>query len=308
MWGWVAAAGVAAALGAAPRIAERRRLPVSALRETAEGRLLRLPGGTTHCRVLGAPRGPVALCLHGLTLAGDVWLPLAAHLSRQGFRVVLPDLYGHGLSDRVPGQQTPAFLAAQVEAVSVALDLGEDMTVLGHSLGGIVAAAFAEAHPSRVRRLVLVATGGLGHRIGHFEQFCRDVPIAGDWAFSVLGGMMLRRSAGPVLPPVPEIPDLPLRQAAGTRIRATLPAILSSLRHGMSVDIEPAHRRLGAAGLPVCAIWGREDRVIPIAAMGRLAQANRAAHQHVIEGAGHALPLTHARQLSETVAAFLREG
>ena len=40
----------------------------------------------------------------------------------------------------------------------------------------------------------------------------------------------------------------------------------------------------------------------------RLAQANRTAHQCVIDGAGHALPLTHARQVSETVAAFLREG
>lgn len=306
MIGALALATLAAAAGAAP-LAERLRKPVTALRGAPEGALIPLPDGIAHVRRYGPSRGPVALCVHGLTTPGFAYAPLATRLVAQGFRVFAPDLWGRGLSDRVQGVQDAGLFVRQIEGVAEALDLGEDMTVFGYSMGAIITAEYARAHPARVRRLVLLAPAGLGHDLGRFARFCADTPVAGDWAIRALGGIVARRAINRAGPPIPELPDLPDRQAAETRVRGTLPAHLNAARHALCTDMTATHRALGVAGLPVMAVWGGADRVIPLSAMGRLAQAHRNVRQVVIDGAGHAMPMTHARAVAEAIEAFLAE-
>lgn len=304
----VAAAAGLAALAALAPLAEARRTPVARLRAAAEGRMIDTPGGATHLRRFGPARGPVAFLIHGLTTPGYVWLPLARHLAAQGFRVFVPDLWGRGLSDRPPGPQDAPFFLRQIEAVCAAENLGDDMLVAGYSMGGAIATAWADAHPARVRRLVLLAPAGLGDTPGVFARACKAAPLAGDWAARVLGGAVWRHGIEWNAPPHPDIPDLAARQAAETRVRGSLPAWLAAQRGMLSADLEPAHRRLAATGLPVLAVWGRRDAIIPLSAMGRLAQANRAARQVVLDDAGHGLPVSHAAAVAAALDDFLREG
>ena len=97
------------------------------------------------------------------------------------------------------------------------------------------------------------------------------------------------------------------RSGLETRTRGFFPAVLSSLRHMLSGTQEAAHRRFAALGVPVVAIWGEEDGVIPITAMGRLAEWNRQAAQEVVAGAGHGLPYTHAAEVVDLIKGILRE-
>ena len=60
------------------------------------------------------------------------------------------------------------------------------------------------------------------------------------------------------------------------------------------------------SGLPVLAIWGREDEVIPISGMGKLAEWNRRAEHEVIEGAGHALAYSHSDEVVGLLLPALR--
>ena len=69
--------------------------------------------------------------------------------------------------------------------------------------------------------------------------------------------------------------------------------------------MQPAHRAVAAAGLPVLAIWARADGVIPISGLGKLAEWNRAARQEVIENAGHALAYTHDSEVLSVLEAQL---
>lgn len=110
------------------------------------------PAPTTY-RAFG--RGPAVVLVHGLGSSDAHWLPTARILARR-FRVTLVDLPGHGPSD-MPQDFS-------LEQVTVALDralaeIGDEPVILvGHSLGGLVAASEALAHPERVRGLVLVET------------------------------------------------------------------------------------------------------------------------------------------------------
>ncbi len=92
-----------------------------------------------------------ALLVHGLGSSGATWWQVAAGLARAGFQVVAPDLRGHGTSPR-----TATYRLADHVADLAELDRDWDL-VVGHSLGGLVATAFAPASASgRATRVLLL--------------------------------------------------------------------------------------------------------------------------------------------------------
>lgn len=105
--------------------------------------------------VSAAPGGdaPAVVILHGLAGSGREFLPTAAALPR--YRVVLPDLRGHGGSTRRPSNVSrEAFVADTVKLIE-SLDAGPVMLV-GQSMGAHTAMLVASARPDLVRRLVLL--------------------------------------------------------------------------------------------------------------------------------------------------------
>lgn len=121
------------------------------------------PGGVRlHAWELG-PRSaevPVVL-LHGLGAASHYWTETAIDLRRAGRTVIVPDAPGSGRSEP-PRPEEGWGIPGRVAAVSTLLDALrlKRVDLVGHSLGGWTAGAFAIAEPHRVRRLVLVDSAG----------------------------------------------------------------------------------------------------------------------------------------------------
>ncbi len=99
--------------------------------------------------------GPTIVLVHGLGSGAGHWLPTARILARR-HHVVLVDLPGHGVS----AMPDPFSLERSAQALDAALARAsrEPVVLVGHSLGGLVAAAEACASPGRVRALVLIET------------------------------------------------------------------------------------------------------------------------------------------------------
>ena len=105
----------------------------------------------------GPVDGPPVVCLHGVLDQGLIWEPVALPLAAAGFRVVAPDLRGHGRSAHVGAGGSYQILDFISDAVGLTDQLTErPMVLLGHSLGTIVASALASLRPSRVTRLLLI--------------------------------------------------------------------------------------------------------------------------------------------------------
>jgi pimeloyl-ACP methyl ester carboxylesterase len=100
-------------------------------------------------------QGPAIFLVRGLDDGTGCWLPTARILARR-HRVVFVDLPGHGVS----AMPEPFSLARATRVLDVALARAsrEPVVLVGHSLGGLVAAAEACAHPGRVRALALIET------------------------------------------------------------------------------------------------------------------------------------------------------
>jgi non-heme chloroperoxidase len=114
------------------------------------------PGVELFYRDLG--RGRPLVLLHGWTMSNRFWDRQVQDLAAD-HRVVLPDVRGHGDSDKPMGDYGPDRHAADAAALMDALDL-RDVTLVGWSFGGLTAMHTAAVHPERLAQLVLVNAAG----------------------------------------------------------------------------------------------------------------------------------------------------
>lgn len=276
--GRIQVADVRAALPSAPAQAS----PVGAVLHGFD-----LPEGRIAYRTWGpeAAVGVRIVLLHGL--AGDVqsWASLAAALARSGRTVIAADLPGHGAT---------GIEAADTETVAAAVTAflerlgGDPVELVGHSLGGAVAARVARQAPGRVRRLTLLAPVGLDRGID--AEFVRG--IARVRAAGALQHLLRRLTVRPA-----QLTPAQLDALAAELSRGRLIGLADALVDdgGQQIDITGD---LHAAAMPTRVVWGVQDRIIP---WTQVSHAGSRAAVHLIQDAGH---VPHWDQPAEVAALF----
>lgn len=297
---------VIAALIAAPFTIEHYRAVMSdGRRGSAPGQFVELSQGVTHFHLSGSHEAPLIVCVHGLTTPSFVWESLSKGLNGLGFRVLVYDLYGRGYSDRPDGPQNKAFFNQQLDDLLAHLEIDSPFHMIGYSMGGAIATGFAATYPARVRRLVLLASAGMAQIDTPLLNFIRDRGIVGKWLMLAAYPIQLRRGIRAEQALTTVRPNISEGQERQLMFQGFIPAVLASLKGILSRPLEGEHMALRRNSLPVLALWGAEDEVIPASAMGQLAAWNRDVIHEVIEDAGHGLPYTHTDEVLSQIAAFL---
>ncbi|NEQ68582.1 MAG: alpha/beta fold hydrolase, partial [Symploca sp. SIO2D2] len=124
---------------------------------TMEEKFLEFGGNQICLCSWGSPDNPIVLCIHGILEQGLAWQEVALPLAAQGYRVVAPDLFGHGRSSHlelVTSYNSLTFLA-QIERVIQKLP-DQPLLLVGHSMGAMLAAAIAKVRPEKIKELILV--------------------------------------------------------------------------------------------------------------------------------------------------------
>lgn len=303
IWGVV----ILGALIVIPIIIETNRAPMNeAQRHGAPGRFVTLSQGVTHYQWLGPVRGPVVVCVHGLTTPSFVWGGLTRGLALLGFRVLIYDLYGRGYSDRPRGPQDTAFFLRQLKDLLHHERVEDDITLIGYSMGGAIATAFSANAPGRLRQLVLLAPAGMGMARTPLMRFVIDTPVIGDWVMLAFYPSRLRKGLRAERDLPSAVENITRLQENELEYRGFVPAVLASLRGILSHPMQAEHQTIHRSGIPVLAIWGREDSVIPLSSVGKLAEWSRDSRQDVIDGAGHGLTYTHCPEVLAILRDFLR--
>lgn len=300
MWALIIILGVLAI----PLTIEWMRNPMTeAQRRETKGKFALLSHGTTHYTWLGPERGPVAVCIHGLSTSSYVWRGMAKGLALLGFRVLIYDHYGRGLSDAVRGKQDGPFFVQHLTDLLAHEKVDEPLTVLGYSMGGAVAAHFAATYPSQVKQLILLAPAGM-QSIGNARlRAALDWPVIGDWLFLLVYPFILRKGIAAEADLPGSVEGINEMQQAETDRRGYFPAMLSSLRGVLRHPAEAQHKAIAQAGIPVLCVWAEADDVIALSGRDTLAKWNPNATQTVVPGAGHGLTYTHTDQVLEAIRA-----
>ncbi len=301
----ILALGLAFAL---PWLIEISRAPIDKrARDSAPGEFAKLSRGLTHFQWRGPEKGPVIVCVHGLTTPSFVWNSVAPALARLGYRVLTYDLYGRGYSDRPFGTQTPEFFLRQLTELLDSQGVSGKITVIGYSMGGAITAAFAAEYPDRVERAILLTPAGMQAVRTERLDFMIRTPMIGTWLMMMRYPDILRKGIEAEAHLPKSVPGLAKLQAAELDNRGFLPAVISSLRAMLQTEFKTAHETLRACGIPVLAIWGAQDDVIPIRAKDTLSQWNPDVVHLVVEDAGHGVTYTHTTEVMERITTFLDE-
>jgi len=242
--------------------------------------------------------GPAVILLHGLgSCAEDWWLQLPVLSER--YRVLAPDLRGHGRTDKPPRPYTVPQMAEDVVRLMGALDI-DQAHVVGLSLGGLVAQALATGYETRVRSLVLVNTFArlrVGGPAGWWRLLRRGLVL-------IVGGV--GRQAELVAQAMfPHRGQEAVRRAAVERLRANDPsayqaAMLAALRF-------KGWDRLPSIRAPTLVVAGAEDTTVDLVAKEELAAGIPGARLEMIPGSGHATPIDRPAHFNWLLLQFLRE-
>ena len=299
---------VLAAIVATPLIIEATRKPMTdKARAQAPGQFAQLSQGITHYQWSGPENGPVAVCIHGLTTPSFVWQGIAKGLVRMGFRVLVYDLYGRGYSDRPRGAQDRAFFLTQLNDLLKDQGVDDDITVIGYSMGGSIATVFAATHPQRVHELILLAPAGMRALTGGILGFAARTPVIGTWLMLELYPAILRKGLKAERDNPTSVPGINDMQEAELNWRGFVPAVRASIAGLLSEKLQADHEKLHQEEVPLLAIFGSTDNVIPLSSVEKLKHWNSDAHIQVIEGAGHGLPYSHTVDVLEQINSFSQQ-
>lgn len=244
----------------------------------------------------GAAHAPALLLVHGFSADKGVWLGFARHFVDE-YRVIIPDLAGHGKNTFVAGGDYS--IAAQARRMVALLDAChiDKVHVIGSSMGAYVASWLAAHHPERVLSLGLIGAAGVNlPQPNEVEALVNS----GDNPFLMHNRAQFDRFFAMTMAAPPFIPEVLLAAEAQTYIkrREELSEIFTDFSG--SPRMEPW---LPQIQVPSLILWGRQDRMVPVASAHTWQVGIPHARLEILDGIGH-LPMVEAPQ---ACAAHCRE-
>ena len=241
--------------------------------------------------------GEPVLFVHGFPLSGALWRPVVERLGGR-WRCIVPDLRGMGRSPATDA----AGMDDHADDLARLLDaLGETrpVVVVGMSMGGYVAFAFARRHPARVRALALVATRaqadteeGARGRLATAERVLREGSrvVADDMV-----GKLFAASAGEEL-----------RSRWHSVMAATPPEGVAAALRGMA-ERPDSIGTIDLLARPVLVVMGEEDAIMTVEDGRRMAEAAEHGRLVTVAGAGHMVPVERPDAVADALQRFLAE-
>jgi 3-oxoadipate enol-lactonase len=256
----------------------------------------RVNGVVLHHQVLGPSEGPVLIFINSLGSDLRIWQEVAPALTEQ-FRVVLYDKRGHGLSDAPP---PPYSIDDHTDDLIALLDyIGiERASVVGLSVGGMIAQRMAVRLPDRVQSITLCCTAA---KIGTPELWADRIGVVEQDGIEPIADAILQRWFTP-----------PFRETRADELAGWRNMLVRTPAHGYAgtcaairdADLRPD---AGLIAVPTLCVAGDEDGSTPAEVVKGTADLIPGARFALIEGAGHIPCVEKPAELSEIIKQHLKE-
>jgi pimeloyl-ACP methyl ester carboxylesterase len=253
--------------------------------------------------------GSTVVLVHGIGGSVENWASNIGDLSKH-HRVFALDLLGCGRTDKPSISYSVANLARFLSDFMAEQDI-ERASVVGHSLGGAVSLRFAIQYPEKLEKLVLMASAGLGRKLAPALRLC-TLPMAGE-----ILSRPSRKGTAQFIESCVHDPSIVTDEIAdGAWQMSALPgaqdAFLAMLRdndvnlRGVKSDtVRATVEKLGTITAPTLIIWGREDRMVPVAYAAVAERGIPNSCLTVFEACGHSPQFERAAEFNALVSEFL---
>lgn len=269
-----------------------------------------LHGHDVTFRVDGPVDAPVVVLIHGMAGSSATWREVIPTLATR-YRVVAPDLLGHGRSAKPAGDYSLGAHASLVRDLLAHLGIGR-ATIVGQSLGGGVAMQFAYQYPDTCERLVLVSSGGLGRDVNWILRLLSlpgaelVLPVAVPGFVRDQGNAISRwlHRQGIRPPRVAEMWQAYASLADGETRQAFLRTLRSVVDPG-GQSVSARDRLYLAAAVPTLIMWGDNDPIIPVSHAFEAHELMPGSRLEIFEGVGHFPQVEVPEQFCEVLIDFL---
>ena len=167
----------------------------AAVRASTGGTFVQLSDGITHYEIGGSEASAPVILIHGFSVPSFIYDPTFKFLSQAGLQILRYDLFGRGLSDRPPVRNNLDFFLRQLTELIEALRLIRKIHLVGLSMGGLIASAFAARRPERIASLVLIDPSGAKALDDSWALRFARIPVLSEIVFGQLGERILVNSA-----------------------------------------------------------------------------------------------------------------
>ena len=244
---------------------------------------LEVAGIRLHLRDTGPRDAPTLVMLHGFGSSLDTWDDWADQLSAD-HRVIRFDLPGFGLTGADPtGEYTDARTIAVLLALLDRLGV-QRATLIGNSMGGRIAWAFAASHPDRVSKLVLVSPDGFASPGIEYGKK-QDVPLMVRALPYTLPLFMLRANLAAAYADPSKMTEASLLRTRDMMLAPGVRrAVIARMEQTVLRDPRPLLARIAA---PALLLWGDKDAMIPISNARDYLAAMPNARLVTLPGIGH---------------------
>jgi len=242
--------------------------------------------------------GPVVVLLHGLGARKEDWLPVFEPMA-QKYRLLVPDQIGFGKSDKplldYSVQTYVDFLNEFLRQLKV-----EKASLVGESLGGWIAALYVaeiggSAHLIPVDRLVLVDAAGLKQD--------QPIPDLNPSSLAAMRGVMEA-----VFYDTSWLNEDALRRIFTDKLAVRDSYTVRSFLGNPTREKERLDDRLASIKTPTLVVWGRQDKLLPVASGERYAAGIAGAKLVSFEKCGHVPPMEKTEEFLAAVMPFLGGG
>ncbi|MDP9478570.1 MAG: alpha/beta fold hydrolase [Actinomycetota bacterium] len=271
----------------------------------------RVEVGGSSTRYLIAGEGPPLVLLHGIGTSALEWNRTMPALARRR-SVYAPDLLQPERGSDHAGY-SPASLAGFVAEFMNALGI-ERASIVGNSLGGLVALRFALSHPSRMDALGLVDSAGLGQEINPVLSSA-TLPGLGEaaiyWAKTPIGAAQRALVRTPLLLALPS--SAPPEWLAEQYRLGLASGFMETTRVALRSHVSPIGQReseilleeLFRLEMPTLVVWGESDRVVPLHQAHDAVARLRNGSMEILPGCGHLPHIECPNRFAEVLSRFL---
>lgn len=276
-------------------------------RQSADGSFVRLSNGMTHYELGGNESGEIVVLVHGFSVPYFIYDPTFDFLTRSGFHVLRYDLFGRGLSDRPRERNNLDFFVRQLLELLDALRFSRPVNLIGLSMGGPIASAFALRHPERIGKLVLIdPCGAKPVDTALLVRFAR-VPILAEIAYGLLGAKSLADNVAKDFFDPALVDHFQKRYKTQMQYEGFIRSILSTIRNNMLGSNIEVYRSLGKLNKQILLLWGRNDKTVPFEQSEILRDALPSVEFRVIENCGHIPHYEKPDEVNPILLNFLRQ-
>jgi len=261
----------------------------------------------------GATSATAVVFIHGIGASLYTWRHELPVVAGAGYRVVAFDNRGFGFSDKPAHGYTTAAYAHLLVTLLDSLGISSAVLV-GHSMGGAIAAEVAAAHPDRVRGMVLIDAAGYGIRWPGVLKLARW-PFVGAIATAFRGRWVTGRILRSTFADPSRVSEADVDQyyapVPGPDYGRALRGVLREFRFdtlGSQGDRGGVGGRLATVQTPTLVLWGDADRWIPLRVGTRFGKELPRSEFVIVERAGHNAHEESPDQVNRLLLDFLKSG